>query len=296
MTSLLRCVSAAPRRPCRTAWVALLTIVVFAVSASSADSRSAEIDAKQGKPTIYLDLRAGDGGTAPDIVATTLENTTTGILKFDITFLNRSALGPDDIVTILIDADKNAKTGDEGGMDYALQARGTDIALARLLGSGGFELIDVPSLQGSWANGGQSLEVAASDLGGTESFWFYVHTFVVDGGDAFDDSPDGTGLWDYTLQTPDIQSLRTQFLPRTPRAGSHFRVSAVMAHLISAEDVQADSFTCSATLAGKGLKGTGAGGCSFSLRRAAKGKALRVVVRARFRDQTKAVAYALRVH
>jgi hypothetical protein len=294
MTSLTRCVSAALRRP-GPAWVALLVTVIFAVSASSADSRSAAVGAAQGKPSLYLDLRAGDGGTAPDIVATTLMNTTAGILAFEVKFLNRSVLGPNDVVTLFIDADKNAKTGDEDGMDYALEVRGTEIALARLLGSAQFELIESASAQASWDNGSQSLKVAASDIGGTESFWFYVHTFVVDGGSAFDDSPDGTGLWDYTLQTPDIQRLRTQFAPSVPRAGSRFGVRAVTAHLLSSEDVQADSFTCTATLAGKRLKGTGAGRCSYSLARAAKGKTVRLLVTARFRDQTKTVVYKLRV-
>ena len=295
MTSFLCCVSAGHRRPRRIAGIGLLATVIFAVSASSADSKSAAVAAHEGKPSVYLDLRAGDGGTAPDIVATTLGNTSTGILTFAVAFLNRSVLGPDDIVTVFIDADKNQQTGDEGGMDYALQVRGTEIRLARLLGAGRFELVDAPSVQGSWNSGVQSLQVAASDIGNPTSFWFFVHTFVVNGGDAFDDSPDGTALWDYTLQTPDIQSLQTQFTPTAPRAGSRFRVRAVTAHLISDEDVQPDNVSCSATLAGKGLKGSGAGRCSFSLPRSAKGKALRVLVRAAFRDQTKAVPYKLRV-
>jgi hypothetical protein len=279
----------------RTVSIVLLATVICAVSASSADSRSAVAASNKGKPSVYLDLRPGDGGTAPDIVATSLGNTTTGSLTFGVAFLNREALGQDDVVTVFIDADENAKTGDEDGIDYALQVRGTNVALARLLGAGRFELVDAPSAHASWDNGIQSLEVAASDIGGTKSFWFYVHTFVIDGGHAFDDSPDGTELWEYTLQTPDIQSLRTQFTPAAPRAGSRFRVRAVTAHLISDEDVQPDRVNCSATLAGKRLKGSGSGRCSFSLPRSAKGKTVRVLVGARFRDQTKAVEYTLRV-
>ena len=287
--------SAVLRRMPRTAAITLLAAVICAVSASSAGSRLAVTAANKAKPSVYLDLRAGDGGTAPDIVATTLGNTTTGILSFGIAFLNREALGPDDIVTVFIDADKNPKTGDEDGMDYALQVRGTDVALARLLGSGRFEVVDAPSAHASWDSGIQWLEVAASDLGGTNGFWFYVHTFVVGGGDVFDDSPDGTDLWEYTLGTPDIQSLQTHFAPTTPRAGSRFTVRVVTAHLISDEDVQPDSFTCSSTLGGKRLKGSGSGRCSFALPRSAKGKIVRVLVSARFRGETEAVVYKLRV-
>jgi hypothetical protein len=275
-----------------TAWIVVATAVLAASALSIPAAGSA---AASGKPSVFLDLRAGDGGTAPDIVAITLGNTTTDVLRFEIAFLNRNVFNADDVLQIYIDADRNSTTGDEDGIDYALQVHGQEALLARTLGSGRFELVDAPSVQTSWSGGVLHVEVAASDLGSPGSFWFYVHTFVIGGDTAFDDSPDGTDLWVYTLETPDIVRLQTQFAPSAPRAGARLRVKGVTAHLNSDEDVVPDGFTCRATLAGKALRGTGTGSCSFSVPRGTKGKSLHVTVTAHFRDVTKTMTYTMRV-
>lgn len=304
MRPLTRRSSPSGRSPRR--FVVMAAIAALAVSVSSANSsaiaapaRTASKAAKtgNGNPTVYPDIVPGDGGTAPDIFITTVSNTSTGILKFEIVLLNRTVLlGPDDIISIFIDADRNASTGDQNGMDYVLQVRGFSLVLARLFGSGRFEVVNAPSLVSVWVSPKQSISVAASDIGNPSSFRFFVHTFVVGNPDVFDDSPDGDGLWGYTLRTPQIASLRTSFAPAGPRAAKRFRIASVSAHLESDEDVQPDSISCRATLAGKVLRGSGAGGCSFMLPRTAKGKALNVKVTARFRDQTKTIGYQLPVH
>lgn len=248
-----------------------------------------------GNPSVYLDLRPLDGGTAPDILVAAVSNTTTGVVRFSVRYSNRETFGPDDILSIFLDVDRNAATGDEGGMDYVVQVHGTEPVVAKLLRSGQFQVVDAPSLRTDWQEGTQEVELSMADVGGSTAFRFFLFTFVNGVTTVFDESPDGSGLWDYTLRTPHIKDLRTDLQPQTPRAGRRLQVSNVTAALESGETVAADRVTCRATLGGKALHGAGAGGCSLALPRAAKGKALRLTVAARVGDQTKTVTYALRV-
>ena len=71
-----------------------------------------------------------------------------------------------------------------------------------------------------------------------------------------------------------------RFSPTAPRAGATFRLQSVALTFESEEKGVAGSFTCRATLAGKRVKGTGPGGCTFKLPKTAKGKQLVVTVTA----------------
>jgi hypothetical protein len=99
--------------------------------------------------------------------------------------------------------------------------------------------------------------------------------------DDFDDlAPDGEAVYNYTLSTPHIASVRARFSPAAPRAGRRFGVAGVTARLTTNEEMPAASFRCRATLARKALRGRGVGGCTFTLARNAKGKRLTIVVTA----------------
>ena len=276
----------------RVATVAVAVLALAGVSASAAGAAAAN----HGNPSVFLDPVPGDGGAAPDIFVTTVANTLASVLDFKIVLSNRQTLLPDDILQVYVDADRNAATGDDAGFEYAIQVRSSDAVLARLLPGGKYEVVDAPSLQASSAGGAVGIEIAASDLGNTTAFGFFVRTFIAGNPGVFDESPDGTGVWDYTLRTPHIASLQTTIAPRSPRAGSSLRITVRSAQLASGETVTLDSVTCRATIAGKRVRGSGAGGCALALPRAARGKSIRIVVAGRFRDQTKTVRYTLRVH
>src|SRR5215207_5501638 len=65
---------------------------------------------------------SGDADTAPDVTALRISNDDAGTVKIEVTLGNRSALTPDDEVTIGIDADQNP---DSGGVFY-----GADLELS----------------------------------------------------------------------------------------------------------------------------------------------------------------------
>jgi hypothetical protein len=281
----------ASRHGRRVSTIAVAVLALAGVSASAAGAAAA----KHGNPSVFLDPVPGDGGAAPDIFVTTVANTLASVLDFKVVLSNRQTLGPDDILQVYVDADRNPATGDDAGFEYVIQVRSSDAALARLLPGGKYEVVEAPSLQASSAGGAVRIEIAASDLGNTTAFGFFVRTFISGNPGPFDESPDGTGVWEYTLRTPHIASLRTTFAPRAPRAGSALRVTVASAQLASGETVPLDGVTCRATIGGKRVRGSGTGGCTLSVPRSARGKSLRLVVTGRFRDQTKSVKYALRV-
>jgi hypothetical protein len=61
------------------------------------------------------------------------------------------------------------------------------------------------------------------------------------------------------------------------------------------EVLMATSFACRATLGGRALRGSGEGGCRFSLPRNARGKRLVLVITATVADQSRTVRTGFRV-
>ena len=62
-----------------------------------------------------------------------------------------------------------------------------------------------------------------------------------------------------------------------------------------AGDPKPDSYTCRATLKGRALAGTGAGGCTVRLGKKARGKTLKVVLTVTYEGATKTFPYTFHV-
>ena len=218
---------------------------------------------------------AGDGNGAPDITRVTVANDFSGMVLFLVQVANRTGLVAGDDLLIYIDSDRNAATGFSergGGVDYLLRidANGQQISLGRWNGTS-FETAPSTTLRGEW-NAGYVLFVNRSDLGGTNGFAFFTRTRLQSRpGTAFDVAPTD-GYLTYTLSPPHIEVIRPTFAPAVPRAGSTFRLDRVQLAFETGETARAGSFACRATLAGKRIRGTGPGGCTFRLPRSAKGK------------------------
>lgn len=107
-----------------------------------------------------------------------------------------------------------------------------------------------------------------------------METGLLDGtDDQFDEAP--AGLYhDYTLAPPHVGKIAPKWAPAAPRAGAAFRLNSVQLTFETNETAAAATFTCRATLAGKRLRGTGRGGCTFKLAKTAKGKRLVVTITA----------------
>jgi hypothetical protein len=70
---------------------------------------------------VYDDARA-DAPSAPDITSVVVANDDAGRLVVNVSFANRTALLPSDLLVVGLDVDRDKPTGGPIGMDYALSA------------------------------------------------------------------------------------------------------------------------------------------------------------------------------
>lgn len=268
--------------------VTLLALVALAVPMGASAT-----SANHGNPSQSSDP-TGDSGTAPDISSVLIGNNLAKTIRFEITIANRPTLLQDnDLVAVFIDADRNQTT------DYEIHAFGnTGLQMVRTTDSG-TQPVAAPSLVRIWDTGAHKLtiRVSSADLQNTTSFNYYVGTGVLSEGSATiqDYAPDGSSVFVYELLTPHIDGVAPAYSPAAPREGKKFRVTDASLHFETSEEARAESVRCSAKLAGKALRGTGAGGCTFALPRRAKGKRLSLTVTATFQGQSATITSSLRV-
>lgn len=255
----------------------MFAVLVAALAAAPAQARVSDHN-----PVVFPDP-AGDSPTAPDITSVAVANTVSGDIFFLIKVANRTAIVANDYAWIGMDTDQNGQTGEsngDGGIDYALVFDGTagGVLLLRWNGSD-YEGVASTTLEAGWDEG-YLAKINRAELGNTSALRFFVETGFVEGApDQFDDTP--TGAYHlFALATPHVETIAPRWAPASPRAGRTFRLSSVELTFASTEKAAAASFTCRATLAGKRLRGTGPGGCTFKLAKTAKGKRLVVTITA----------------
>jgi hypothetical protein len=255
-----------------------LSAVVAVLSVTPAHGRVADHN-----PVEVTDP-SGDSNGAPDITGVTVANDLSGMILFVVEVANRSGFARDDDVLIYVDTDRSAATGFPeragGGVDYLLRIDATtsQVTLGRWNGSG-FEPAPGTTLQGAWANG-YIAGINRAELGGTNGFAFFVRTRQQgSAGNRFDFAPTDA-YFPYTLTPPHIDAIRPRFSALAPRAGSTFKVNSIQLVFETAETAVATAFTCRATLAGKRLRGTGRGACTFRLPKTAKGKRFVITITA----------------
>jgi hypothetical protein len=225
---------------------------------------------------------AGDSTGAPDITRVTVANSNRGEILFVVQTSNRNELTANDEVQIVVDSDQNAATGErngDGGDDFVIWIDGTQrtVGIQRWNGSA-WESAPNTTLEGAY-NGGYVVIINRSELGNTARFDYYVNTFLQNDTNQFDSAPNDV-YQEYVLGPPHVESITPRWAPAAPRAGATFRLNAVQIKFETEETAAAASYTCRATLAGKRLRGTGRGGCTFRLPKTAKGKRLVIVVTA----------------
>jgi hypothetical protein len=226
---------------------------------------------------------AGDSNGAPDITGITVANDFSGTILFVVEVANRGGFAANDDVQIFIDSDRSAATGFPergGGADYLLRIDATSqqISLGRWNGTG-FETAPATTVRGEWRSGYVAF-VNRSELGGTTGFAFFVRTKLQSGAGSQSDVAPADAYLPYTLNPPHIEVIRPRFSPAAPRAGSTFRLNSVQIVFETAESAPAAAFTCRATLAGKRIRGTARGGCTFRLPKTAKGKRFVITITA----------------
>lgn len=242
----------------------------------------------------------GEDAQGPDVTTIRLANDNRGAITFTVNVPNRPTLTGDMYMLIFLDTDANPATGEPDiGSDYAIQLLGplTGQASVGLFRWNGSEYtaagVAQSSLIFSYANGAATIRINAAELGATKKFSFVVLavTGVVLGPDGepddtnarFDAAPDaGHGLYSYDVKTAPpslvVRSFRSS--PAKPRAGRRYTVSAVVARSDTGAAIQSGRVTCTASIAGRPLRGTpalvrGRASCAFAIPASASGKTIR---------------------
>jgi hypothetical protein len=275
---------------------ALLVVVLVAASTGLA-SASGQMD--------FTDP-AGDSGIAPDITALSVSNDDNGQITFRLTVLNRTSVGPDDVIAVQIGTD-------DPDFLAGLRVDGTGWVLAIdqqgpfLLKWTGNDLAEVrpppKSLSGSFAGNVATLSINQADLKpGFPDMSLPIELRFNAVGVTFqglvvaadDYAPAIDSRWTYRLQEPARMVLTNFDADKAVKAGKKLVVLLGAAHAETGLPLSTGTVVCPARLAGKALRGTGrfvtiqlsspttgrmirssSATCSFTVPKSAKGKTIR---------------------
>jgi hypothetical protein len=250
----------------------------------------------------YTDA-TGDGGGAPDITGVTVQSDGGGQLLFQIGVADIPPRS--DVTTFLVlNTDANAATGDpEDGSEYyfVLDEEEYSYWFGRWDGT---DWVDTPSETVRIASTRTAITISVnrSELGDTEAFSFWTRTRAgaADAGQT-DRAPE-EGEWHYALARggPAIEGVYVTTKPGArPKAGAAFTVVATGLKLPQvARGLLAptpETHRCTATLAGKPLRGTGPTACTWKLDRRSRGKQLVVQLTVTYQGATATFRFPYRV-
>jgi hypothetical protein len=222
----------------------------------------------------------GDSAAAPDITRVEVgTDVVRGPIVLWVNTPNRTALAAADSFGIILDTDLNGGTGDPagGGADYLIVADETQGVLLKWNGTQ-FAQVPAASLKSEFSTADKALrvEIHPNELGGTRGFNFFL--FSTDGADAFDDAPDGTGIWSYSLESGRVVLSKESARATALRAGRPFALVMVPGREDINEILDEGRVACSLKI-GKGRAAvtsgrfTDAGAtCAWRIPKTAKGK------------------------
>jgi hypothetical protein len=249
---------------------------------------------------------AGDSGIAPDITSVTVANDDAGLLTFSIAIANRTALGPDDVIAVLIATDDPSPYAGRrfDGTNFAVVLDGTyGPSLHEWNGADLDPILPRPrSVNGSYADGVATLTVRQEDLAPgfpdlsvPVQLQFYAVGLAFNGSEviAADRAP-RSDFYPYRLAEP-LRVVVTCFTPkRTIKAGKRLVVLMGTARGDTGRPIGSGSVDCRARLGGAVLRGAGGfltvklkspidgkpfnsrnAACSWGVPRNAKGRVIR---------------------
>jgi hypothetical protein len=245
-----------------------------------------------GTPATYIDP-AGDAKAAPDVTKVDLDlDAASGVLKIEIALAGTEELAANGIVVVVIDSDRNSGTGDKFGADYAVAIFGNGMAFLKWNGSEMAVFNHQPTLLAR-GPGKIFVGICSCDLG-TQTFDFWVLGIR---GDDVDLAPD-SGEASYPVQenAVSIRSLLYIMTPLFPKAGKRFTLKIQGVRLEGSNElVLPDSLSCSAKLAGKAIKSSSTGACSWLLPKKARGKKLTVSVNVSYHGDSETFTQTFKV-
>jgi hypothetical protein len=246
---------------------------------------------------------SGDSGQAPDISGVTVSSDANGQITLLVNIVNLPS--PADVRTfVFLNTDEDETTGDPQtlGSEYGFVVDESD-------GSYGFahwdgsKWGDTPNSTVQVFSGpsGVRILVNRSELGNTNEFELWARTRLGDvSANQADDAPDaGTYNFSVAANGPNIHGIVTQLKPTLPKAGRRFAI--VVGGLKVGPDQaisvlpQPDSYSCRAKVAGRVLKGTGTGKCSWLIPKKARRKQLVVTLTLSYQGATRTFKFPFRV-
>jgi hypothetical protein len=231
----------------------------------------------------------GEDAASADITTIAVANSPAAkTLTLKVQIGNMPTLEDNAAVVVFFDADRNASTGDSG-IDYLFYSDKTGYELDKWDGTQ-FTAVSGFSAQVAYNAGLLTAVFDPAGMGSPKAFDFGVLTLR--GPDpenpALDGAPDGNALYTYILVTPPPPVAKatvkgsTVTVTPAPKAGKRVKVGPFSVTLSDGTSVSTTGVKCTATVGGAKLKGTGAGGCTFTLPKQAKGKKLVVHVSGRY--------------
>jgi hypothetical protein len=272
-------------------------------------------NARQAKNLVTFQDSTGEDAAAPDITSVVVSNDDAGLITFQTNVSNRPALTPDMYFLVLLDTDKNGKTGSSDflGADYAIQLAPGAVDLFQWNGTDFVPSSSQVSLTFSYTPMGPVIRISAADLNKTKAFNFGVIAasgFAVDAAGNPDSSnvhedsaPDpGHGLFSYEVLTKLVLTV-TAFTtaPKPARAGRPFTASLAANENDTAGPVQAGTVSCAASITGKRLVvvthavRNGVAVCVWRIPRAAKGRIVRGLITLTVRGTSVTRGFSARV-
>jgi hypothetical protein len=172
----------------------------------------------------YADAAGDVSPPAPDVTTAQVANDDGGTVVFRISFSNRPELEASDFVALLIDADRNSRTGcarGTFGAEYALDVLARRYVFGRCSG-GHWSFTKRPrSFGGKFSASTLTLKVNRRALGRASVLNIRVGAAASGDGDtAYDFAPDiGLGAWSYRIVAPSeaITESPKRYARRLPR-------------------------------------------------------------------------------
>jgi hypothetical protein len=252
-------------------------------------------------PATYVDGARDAAGRAPELTTVVVTNDDAGVVRFRINVGNQPRLARDARLELFLDTDRNAGTGDplSLGADYRFVLDGATQTFDFARWDGAHFDSTAPSASVRvWYWSGVSVTIDRADLGGTSALAFSIRSVAP--GRTGDAAPN-QGTWTYELgaggvNPPDIDSFSYRVRPASPRAGERWQLRVDAVRLVgSTRSVRPTRWSCRAALAGRRLRGSGAGGCTFRLPRSARGKRLAVTITVAYLGEVVSGTATLRV-
>jgi hypothetical protein len=270
-----------------------LVVTLAAVFASACVLTSAFADASFTDP-------AGDAADAPDVTGVAVSNDKGGNILFHVTLNNFT---PESRLTIYLDTDKNASTGEEGAdyllaLDHSADPAQSGWMMGQWNGTGWASAPQHATVAVSSNAAYAEFRVNKSELGGTSGFAFQVWTkrYVADAVTARDYAPDGPlSTWTYELTTPTAAPTPTPkpvvvkpvfgtLLMTLPVAGRRVTYSIHVNRSDTGAPLTTGTMICDPSIAGTVIKHAeqfknGIATLTFVVPKTARGKMLKVKVK-----------------